>query len=503
MSFRTADEIKSDALASIDAALNGIRTESGEPIVDLVDAFSLEAQRQQTLNEYNRRINSIAGFRVLNGDDGFKVLMADAFGVSLTRLTLGPVLGVPDDLPNDVEAIIFFDLNRFGESLGIIRQAATKAVGAMTLFTSTGAPFSLVAGALTQTQGLNPEVYETTQDLNAVSPAFDSDENSFLVTTSIQATRAGLRGNQLAERINVQNPTIAGVTRVVNKEAVQDGVPRQTNTAYLDAIEDGLAGFAIGTKEGLRKFILNVENVVDVLVVGPESPLMTRESAGAVDVYVIGAQAETTTLQTVIDTEGEDFVIPFQPVKSIDSAVGALTYTEGSGFSFLKDTADFAGSARAQDKLTWDVPATGPAATETVAVTFTFNALIRDLQLQFDDDPEVEVPATDILIKEATQIDVEVRMTVIPLSGMTQSNAELAVTDAINVLLGTKKLGEAAEFSEIVSVAQTALFNGVPAVDRVDNSEIREEPGGVFDVVNITAAKNEFVRLFGMIFIAP
>lgn len=502
MSFRDAETINEDAKARIDANLNGVRTEEGEPIVDLLDAFSLEAQRQQTLAEYNRRINSIAGWQSLIDDAAFKALMASAFGVSASRLTLATVLGVPTDLANDVEAIIYFDLNRYGESIGIPRREATQATGTLTLFLNSGAPFTLVAGATVQTRGITPVVFETTVDLTGVAPAFNAAENSFFSTVSIQARTAGIAGNQILNAVSVQSPAIAGVTRVRNDSPIRNGLDRQSNSDYLDLLDGGLTGFAISTRTGLKRFVLEQEGVIDALVVGPESPLMTRSSAGAVDIYIIGERIEATNVNVVVDVPGEDFIFPLQPVRQVNSAVGASTYTEGGGYSFIKDTGTFAASAQGSDKLTWALPATGPAASEVVDVGWSFNALIRDIQLQFDVGSEVEVPATSILIKEGTLINFEAQMTVIPTSGIPQSAAETAVTAAIQSYGANLKLGELIEYSTIVAVAQNAEVDGVPAVDRLDNIVIKEV-GGVFGTANIVVEANEYGRLFNVTYLAP
>lgn len=502
MSFRDAETIESDALARIDANLGGIRTETGEPIVDLIDAFAQEAQRQQTLAEYNRRINSIAGWQSLIVDDAFKSLMASAFGVSATKLTLAGVLGVPTDIPNDVEAIVYNDLNLYGESIGIARRAATPATGVVTLFLNSGAPFTLVAGATVQTRGITPVVFESTVDLTGIAPAFDAGENSFFATISVQAKIPGIRGNQILNAVTTQSPAIAGVTRVRNDSAITNGVDRQSNADYLDVLDAGLTGFAISTRNGMKQFVLAQPGVIDALVVGPESPLMTRSSAGAVDIYVIGELVEATTAKTVIEVVGEEFVLPLQPVRQVNSAVGASTYTEGGGFTFAVDTGAFASSAQASDKLTWAVPATGPAAGETVEVGWSFNALIRNIQLRFDADPDVECPAASILLKEGTKVNTEVQLTVIPTSGITQAAAETAVTASIQQYMANLKLGELVEYSTVVAVAANAEVDDVPAVDRLDNTVIKKQ-GDVFGTVNIPTAANEYGRLFNVIFLTP
>lgn len=502
MSFRDAEIIRSDALARIDADLDGIRTETGEPIVDLIDAFAQEAQRQQTLAEYNRRINSIAGWQSLINDDSFKALMADAFGVSATKLTIASLLGVPTDLPNDVEAIIYHDLNFYGESIGIPRREATQSTGTITLFLNSGAPFTLVAGATVQTRGITPVLFETTVDLTAVAPSFNAAENSFFVSVSIRARVGGIKGNQILGAVSSQSPAISGVTRVRNDSATQNGVERQTNADYLTVLEGGLAGYAISTRTGLKNFVLEQTDVIDALVVGPESELMTRSSAGAVDVYLIGERLETTVLKTVLAADGEEFVLPLQPVRQINSAVGSSPYVEGGGFTFVKDSGAFADSAQGSDKIVWDIPPTGPTATETVEVNFTFNALMRDLQLRFDSDPSVEVPGTSILIKEGTLMGVEIQTSVVPTPGTTQAAAETAVTAAFQEYLSGLKLGELVEFSTIVAQGQLAEVDGEPAVDRLDGTVIRFV-AGVYGTSNLSMVANEYGRLENVTYISP
>ena len=162
-----------------------------------------------------------------------------------------------------------------------------------------------------------------------------------------------------------------------------------------------------------------------------------------------------------------------------------------------------AGWEAARSSITWGpVASGGPAAAADVTVTYTYNSLIRDLQRLFDDDPDRDVPASSILVKEATRLGVTVEVKVIPLPGITQASAETAVQTALATYFDTKLLGGDVDYSDAFVIAAQAQVDSDPAVDRIDSFRLGFSSSSL-GTDNLLVSDQEYVRLDTVTFIAP
>lgn len=500
MTLRSPSDIRSDAIQYIDDQGSKIRTETGEPIVDLIDAFSIEGGRLYIVSKYIRSINSIDGWRGIIDDEDFKKDLAGALGISYTSLNIARRLGVPEDLDNDVEALFYHDLNRFADSYGEPRQEAGYATGVERLYVTSNAPFTLSRGAYVQTGDSTPVVFLTSADLTSFTPSFDSEKGMNYVDVAIRARDAGVIGNQPVNTIKIASPPIPNVSYVNNISVTAGGTPRESNSELLDRLEGVLSGNSINVRAGLDKWALNHAGVLDVLVQGPGDSLMTREVAGAVDVWVLGERLQAVSVNTRVVVEEEDFILPYQPVSEVTSAVGPSdTYTAGAGYTFIPDTNEYSESGRASDKITWEASPTGPSASEQVKVNFIYDGLIREMQREVDSQDDVEVPASDVLIRKAPKRLVDFEMTVVALPGVSQTDAENAVTLALQNYLNELKLNKdgavgLVEYSTAITRATAAEVDEEEAVDRIDGFTMAFQ-GDAQGTSNLSPGKNEYARL--------
>lgn len=504
MGFRNVQQIHDSAIAFIDGRLSGIRTEEGEPIVDLVDATAQEEANLYTTLEYLRRINSNDGWASVVTDQNFKNTLAAAIGVSSVTLNpaLARALNVPDTLPSDIEAIIWYDLSRYAKSFGKPRNPGTYATSNERLFLSSSSPFTLLSGAIFKTPGQNSISYRTGDDLLAITPSFDAASNQYFVDVSIQCQTVGVAGNQIIGAINSTAQNIAGVLRVTNTIPAQGGFEPESNILLIQRLNGAFTGIGVDTLAGLQAFIGNQPGVLDVLVVGPSDPLMVRAVAGAVDIYIVGTQLKTAPIKTVIGASGESLVFQYQPLNNFNSAqniTSPATYVPGSGMVLNLDSGNFAGSSKANDGLTWD-PSTGPAPGDTVIVNITYNALLAQIQQLLDNDPPSDVPSADILVRQAFQLGLVFQMQVVTNPGQDQGTVEQAVKNSINAYLSTFKQGQEVDFSTIEGVAQSTTVQGIPAVDHI-NGFMFGVLGGVLGTGNVVPNRNQYCRLYSVTFI--
>jgi hypothetical protein len=521
MPIRTKDQIRSAALQILEDRGSGVRTDAGEVVVDVVDADAIEGERSSVYAEYLRRINSIAGWQSIVTDETFKQQLADALGIASDRLTadFARSIGAPPDLTSDVEALVFVDLSNFAATFNRPRRAGASATAIVRLNLNSGSPFTLARGATFRRGSTSSIPYDSTQTLSGVTPSVDPATGNFFVDVNVRCRIAGRIGNAIRGAINATAGTLTGVSSVKSITAATGGRERESNVDLLAALPLALSGSNIGTERGLLNFVLAQDGVEDAILVGPGDPLMTRTDAGGVDIYIVGSLPTTVTAVTVIGTAGESFTLPLQPVQEIFSVVdglGALYFDGGlksdgtadGGYAFVPDAGDRRGSARAHSQIVWAHPppiASGPAAASQMTITYLHDALIRDLQRRIDEDPDLDVPSSDVLMRQSTLIEAVCQLQAVPVAGLsalglTQDDVNTAISDALTGFFGALKLGQQADFSDALVVAAEATIAGVRVVDRVEGFAMGRlgAPAGFED---LTVAANEYLRLEDITFL--
>jgi hypothetical protein len=490
-------------LALLDSRLSGVRTEAGEPIVDLVDSVAVEQYYANVQIEYLRRINSVAGWQALVVDTTFQTDLAEALGLSMTSLdpTLARTLSVPPTITTDLDAVLWADLTKFADSAGRPRKDATYASGTLRVYLPNNNPVVLLRGAVVRSNR-SKLLYETITDLVGVTPGLDLDSNKYYVDVAIQCRQAGILGNASRGTVNTISSGFGSISAVTNLTALEGGADAETNEALLTALAAG-GGADVNTANGLRNFIMSQAGVIDALVTGSGSSLMTRAAGGAVDVWAVGATLRTISSIVRVLVEGETVVLPIQPVRTISSVTAGSPLSEGNSFVSVLDTGEYAGSTKARTSITWKSVATGgPAAGTDVTVTYTYNDLVRDLQRSLDDDPDRNVPSSDILVREATRASIFVELRVVPYPGVPQATAEDAVSQAISDLIDNKLLGQDLDYSDVLIAAGEAEIDNVKAIDRIDDLRIGKTETAI-STSNLVIADNQYARLEQIVFLAP
>jgi hypothetical protein len=509
--LKDPSEIRSSIIGFLDSRGSGIRTEVGEPIVDLVDAVSLEAARINIKAEYVRRIGSISGWRNIVSNASFKQDLADSLSISATTSNADYArrLGAPSTVTSDVEALIWVDLSNYAASLGRPRLDASYSTGTERLYLNSSDPYSLPKGATVKTKGSNQILFDTTADLVSVSPGWDNDRSSYYVDVSIVCRTPGKVGQVVRGSITGLVGSISGVMAVSNLSNTSGGAEAETNEQLLTALEGVLSGSgSCNTLNGIKQTLLN-NGARDVAIVGPGSSLMLRSTAGAVDAWVMGTQSLTQTVLYEVLVDAATFVLPYQPASEINSVaiVGGDELSSGGGYEYVIDDGVYAKSAQGRDSIVFSSSAEGgPTVGDIVQVNYTSNSLIRSLQRVLDVDPEVNIPGSSILAKEATQLNVVFEMTVVVLpdvdATVTQQAAEAAVQDVLISMLSDYAQNEDLDYSDALVAAAETEIDGNQVVDRIDGFKMAVF-GKTPSYDNIVVADNEYVRVFTCTFYSP
>lgn len=497
--FKSAQQIRTDMINRILSLRSDISVLNGEPQIDMMDSAAIETAKLFFVGDYLEKMNSVDGMLAIINDNSYKQALVAAFGASYSSLTLSNVLGVPADLPNDAEAILYYDVNRMAVNFGLARKSAERASGIERFYIDGPAAVTIPLGSKVAVQSANPVFFSASQNIVSVIPSFDAATNSYYVDVPILCDVAGTRGNLSPGTIQTQRPTVNRVLRVNNLLSTNGGKIRESNEDLLNRMLDARTAVGINTRQGYTSWVLSKDGVIDAKVVAAGDSLMVRSPAGAVDIYIQGESLVSLTVQIRVGAPGEEYILPFQPTLAVNSVVGLVPYTEGVGYTVSYDTTGgYAGSARANTKIIFD-SVNGPAAAELVSINFTYDGKEKELQDDLDFNAEVNVPGSDVLVKRGTKWFIISEMKVVPLPGYSQSNAESSVLSALSLLMSSYKLGDQLDYSDFLVSAAQATIDGVEAIDRIEGlllgRDLSFSGSPPLSTASLPALSNEFYTI--------
>jgi uncharacterized phage protein gp47/JayE len=403
----------------------------------------------------------------------------------------------------NAELMSIEELDLLGESLGIKRKGPLQAVGSVFFFTANKPVNDIVVAAgmpVTTTPVAGSVLFQSflttrsTTFFAASSDAFFNPTSGvFEFEVPIRALTPGQNGNVAAGTIRTLQRQQSGISGVINKSSTTGGRDTETNADYARRIRLALLGTDRGTVNGLRRFALNDERVIDSLVVQAGDPLLKRTEsvAGAIDVYILG---EEPTIDQQPDTftgldiffRNEPLVFP-TPVSQVTAAiVGVLT--EGVHFFIDRDVI-LDGSADARNLLRWNRGAAGlPSPGESLTIEYTYDKLIQDLQNQLS-KPENDILA-DVLFRRSTQVDITLSVTIKAVSDVNLSTLQDQIHSEIREFVNTRGLGES-----IVPSDLDVVIRSVPGVDFVFLPFTVLDRVGSTESGTVVIAKNEFAQI--------
>lgn len=133
-------------------------------------------------------------------------------------------------------------------------------------------------------------------------------------------------------------------------------------------------------------------------------------------------------------------------------------------FIIEKDTTEYSRSISAKDSIKWISNSVGdnlPKEGETLYVTYSYNSVISSLQSRLE---EKRILTADVLIRQAIEVPIEIKINVVPEVGYTESTIRSTIVNNITSYIDdVKKLGGAIDRSDLVYIARGA--EGVEAVD--------------------------------------
>jgi len=161
--------------------------------------------------------------------------------------------------------------------------------------------------------------------------------------------------------------------------------------------------------------------------------------------------------------KSENFIFAHQPVITLNDVQGSVTGNLNNNIEFFQteDPLLNGKSTAAQDyfiiKYTGGIPS-GNA--ETLTVKYTINELLDEVQEEVNEKRHI---TADVLVKEATEIGIDVDMTVYLKEATNRSLADSKIRTAVSNLLNQKAIGQSVYQSDVIRVVEE-----VEEVDHVD-----------------------------------
>lgn len=316
---------------------------------------------------------------------------------------------------------------------------------------------------------------------------FNSATQKYELAVPAVSTVGTSIGNVSANRIIRPLRPLNGFDTVFNRAASENGRDRESGDDLISRYFLSLLGTAPTVVTGIKKVLRNeFTNVLDANVVFGNNPLNVRSATdgGAVDVYIIGTNAQTVTETIVFTGLEQTILLTNQPVLTL---VSIGSYVQGTDFSLVKDTSGYAGSVEASDGVLFLAAGSHPAIGAPISVTYTYNALMTQLQSAFKSD-DLSAPGQNILFKAAQEIDLSLVAQIKVRPGYNVDDTLATISLAILTFINALKLGQDVEISDLQLI--------VRSFTAIDNFIITNlSPIGTVANQDIVLTANQFPRL--------
>ena len=343
----------------------------------------------------------------------------------------------------------------------LTRKGATQSQGFLVLFRRTSPPSTITinTGSTVSTQKSSSGItysFVTLNDAVISSNSFNVATGLWETTVAIQSVLSGSDQNVAANTITVSNG-IAGIDGVVNRLAITSGTDAETNAQLAVRITLAAQARLIGTVPGYQSLVNAISGVTASAVV-PPGECVRAENGNEADIIILGesvsSKTQTEAFNSVI---GLCIYLESTPVISIATIEGASgNYIEGNDFAFVRDTSsEYYGSTQAKDQIIWlnggNWPPNNPSLPgNSYTITYNFNELIETVQNTLE-LPQNLLIASDTLARQATEVLVDMTISVGINSAVSSSNAISQIESAIADYISSLGMGSSLFQSEIIA----------------------------------------------------
>jgi len=452
MSLKTTDQIIAALIATVNSNDSSIDTSVGTIFRDVtIDTVAIEFGRIYTVLQYVIYVQSLDGFETIINDSIFREELRVALGINQTT-------GL-DWTADEIDTMIEGHLDDLAGNFNITRRAASYATGIQRFYSNSPGTMTISQGSTVETN-TTPAISYAVDTTVTATPSVEG--SLYYLDVNCTAAASGISSNVIAASVSIVNPPITGVSGTTNKLAYQGGTVEETNQELINRIRIKWSGINLNTKNGYNSAVQVTTGVSDSLVLTYSDTDMLRLEPSAVDIYIKGntnVQRSDDLIYTLTDLS---IPLPYQPVVSVTSVVvGGVTKVEGTDYDTVLDTTSvYAGSYQALSKIVF-ITGKQPVIGTTVTVSYIYNSLVATCQAIFALAAN-DIVNSNVLVKQATAVLINVAGTVVRLSSYTAAAVELSVETALATFINAKTLGESINYSDII-----ALMDGTAGVDKV------------------------------------
>jgi len=431
----------------------------GESIRDVVvSAPANEFEKTYVLQERQEYMLTADGLRTMLGSATFQEDLRQALGKDAdgNERTIAYV-----------QTLLSEDVDRFASNYGLTRLEGNYATGKVRLYTSASTTITVPSGSRVRTRGSDYKEFDILGSLtNYPVTLYDSTEGLYYVEVPIKAVNIGTAYNLSVGLITLVSPAISGVVSCKNPETTSGGTNEEADLTLITRSETAWSGRNLDTVDGYKTYCEAKSYVTEAKVADPIDDLMTRETAGAVDIWVrVGST--TITREQLITGDGSttDFLLSYQPVHSYISSTGV---SAPYSVMLIEDvTSGYAYSTMAQSKVRF---ASAPAYGEEITLSYRQYESIFLLQSDLDSDDN-RVAAGDVLVKKAIPATLNFRMDLSVVSGYSDVSVKEDIEEALTAYVegGTVTQGTFSRLAMGTEVEASDLYEVVVGVDGVNS----------------------------------
>lgn len=456
----TTKEIREQILADLRKNMPEYLWETGEPLVDIIDSVAEFHYKREIIEQLSISMNTVEGFRRLIYDNTFREQVSAVLGLSMYQRTK-TWIGVPSSVNNDLDAFIWYYLDRFGERRGFRRGGGQAATGDCTLIYNA----TFLSGSATLVLKSGDLVYKATFTLNGPLTTPTTRQ----VEGVIQAIGYGARYNVPADTLRADSisGTITSLTDISFRQyEVTGGTDFQSNENFLQTLSDAVIGVSgLGTKPNIVSIISQVDGIDKYLVRGTDAGTRFK---GSIDIVVhTNTRAEWTLDQTVGD-DGR-VLVKYQPSSIISVVTGSPAIILTPEIQTVED--DYKHSVRQVTYLDFatDIAIGNVNIGDTVTVKMMVNTPCIELNrmMNYTYTKYYEF-ARDWNIYETINRGIDISVKVHLKSIIDPALANEMITRAMSKMLENIPIEGKLDYSDIVNTLYGVYYNGDALVDSVN-----------------------------------
>lgn len=320
---------------------------------------------------------------------------------------------------------------------------------------------------------------------------YNAATGRYELTVNIQAVAVGEDYDLPDGKINTMVDQVDGYDGVINNTRTSHGDPAQTNEELVERIRARFAGLLPesggGIKSACREYAPTLVRDVNLVYPSDRAIFKRKTNRPAIDVYVLGDDLTQVTMSHIA-VGGETIVdLELAPAHTVDKVL--VNGTETEAYSFILDqTWETGGTATGTSYILFDAAL---VLGDEVAITYTYNKLIPDLQDNVF-DPNQERPFdTDVLVREFREVGISIHISikVLPSFGPAKvvSYVETEVFDYV----------EPDRWKDIVQPEAMAqlLREEVSGLSKVTITKFTRTLGGSVDIETVEASKAERLKV--------